>query len=111
MGKKTWKVPYIDGKPITGGSFWAPPDREIDWRDPVDFEATLFPVAWFPSRSTGGIVFIDAFDVRYYFTVKDLLGMLPHLKNGYIHGMFGWKKQGTTIFSTFLAALIGEEEN
>ena len=43
-------------------------------------------------------------------TLKDLLGMLPYLNAGYIHGMFGWKKQGTTIFSTFLAPLKGEDE-
>jgi len=108
-----FKIPYHKetGQPAHGDAWFVNSYGEI-WskyyqeryalRVARPFVSTLKLVDWFSSRSTGGLVFEDIHGIKFRFTVRDMVEMIPHMNGDTISGRFGWKKQGTAIYNTWI---------
>ena len=96
-----WKVPVHRTTGQVRVDTWGIYDDSplYELRDPWTFYATLYPVRWFPTRSSGGIVFQDKDGLEWFILVSNLLPMLPLFVNGSCTAIFGFEKNGTHVYT------------
>ena len=99
VDKETHQPKFGDTWYFTRNNYWR---RKLNFVKPEPFVTQLQLMDWFSCRSTGGLVFEDVHGMQFRFTVADVVRMIPDMDGDTIYGTFGWKKQGTAIYNTYL---------
>jgi hypothetical protein len=105
---KKWKIPTVNGLLITGYfEEWRYRDSEVTESDNCIFTAYIKPYRYARGRSSVTFMFTDEDDGNVYHTgAKGMMeitkaiadGTIGVEENGYLSGVFTFKKQGENIY-------------